>query len=139
MKKIKMHLISIFIIIFMLVFALGTSMAPGSTQLTVVNYSSKDMMFRIARQEEDIIYTEEFLLRKEQSINLKEYRTYKYWTAPDEYLIYFIIYNEDMEIIKEYNNKIDSEMFKRLFSNLEKSGGGRASYFTLRITDELLE
>jgi hypothetical protein len=139
MKKFKMHLISIFIIIFMLVFALGTSVAPVSTQLTVVNYSSKDLMFRIARQEEDIIYIEEFLLRKEQSIDLKEYITYKYWTAPDEYLLYFIIYNENMEIIKEYNNKIDSKMLKKLFSNLEKSGGGRASHFTLRIADELLE
>jgi len=44
-----------------------------------------------------------------------------------------------MEIIKEYNNKTDSEMFNRLFSNLERSGGRNNSYFTLKITDELLE
>jgi hypothetical protein len=138
MKKNKMHIISIFIIIFMLVFALGTSIGSGSTQLKVINNSSKDIMFRITRQENDIIYTEEFFLKKEQSINLKEHRTYKNWTTPDEYFTYLIIYNEGKEIIKEYN-KFDNEMFKKLFSNLEKSGGRRASHFTLRINDNLLE
>ena len=110
MEKIKMHIISFLIIIFMLVFALGTSIAPGSTRLTVINNSSKDIMFRITRQENGITYTEEFLLKKEQSINLKEYETYKNWTTPDEYFISLIIYNEDNEIIKEYN-KFDNEMF----------------------------
>jgi hypothetical protein len=125
----------------MLVFALGTTIAPqfSESELTVINNSSKDIGLRITRQQKDIEYTEEFLLKMGQKINLKPYISGKHWPTPDEYLVYFIIYNEDMEIIKEYNKKYDSEMFKILFSNLERSGGRNNSYFTLKITDELLE
>jgi hypothetical protein len=141
MKNIKLHLFSVFIIVLMLVFSLGTKFSPGTSQLNIINNSSKNIFLRITRQldkiDNDFVYTEEFLLKTGKEISLRPYPSYVEWLTPDEYLIYFKIYDENMEIIKEYNN-YDKELFKSLFSNLERSGGGRQSYFTLKITDEIL-
>jgi hypothetical protein len=126
----------------MLVFALSTS-TSGEIYLNIINNSSKDINLKITRYEwwdSDNEYTEEFLLEIGQNYSIKPYRAAKYFPTPDEYIIYFLIYNDDMEIIKEYNKKIDDEVFKYLFSDLERKRGKRFDVqYTLKITDELLK
>jgi ABC-type Fe3+-hydroxamate transport system substrate-binding protein len=136
MKKYKMHIISIIIIILMLFFALSTTRPPKETDLTIENRSSKTIKLRITRYDE---YTEEFILHPGWEMELKRVRTKHAFSTPDDYLKSIIIYNEDGEILKEYNKTKNSEAFSNLtfYKSLNESKNWRIYYFS--ITNELLE
>ena len=124
----------------MLIFSLGTSVTV-STDILVVNNSSKNLIIRVTRSEPysgEYEYTEEFILLRKQSMGLKTHRTGNHYPTLDEYLTSIIIYNVDGELIKNFNKSDDSEKFKNLFSNLRNTGGRNQRHYIFEISDELL-
>ena len=142
MKKLKMHLISIFAIVVMLIFALGTS-SPVETELTVINNSSQNLKFRVSRLWSRSEYTEEFTLQKGRGMILRIIKGMNV-TSPDWYITSVVIYNESGEIIKEFSEEQYSEEngYSRTVRALNFNFEGKKKgiwYYTLEINDELLE
>jgi LAS superfamily LD-carboxypeptidase LdcB len=147
MKKFKMHIISIFIIVLMFIFALGTS-HEVKTNVTVKNNSSQDLKLKITRHEryDYTDYSEEFMLLMGQDMELRTIKTINKKPNPDEYIISIIIYNENEDIIKEYNkdnknedNKNEDNNFDNLFVFIKDRSGKNDRCFYFIINDEILK
>jgi hypothetical protein len=139
MKKYKKHIISILLILIMLIFALSTSYGV-STEVIVKNNSSQDLRLKITRYEEYDYndYSEEFTLKKKQSMRLRTIHTRNKWPNPDKYIKSIIIYNENGDLLKEYN-KINEEDFSYLFDFTGDPRNKNNRNFSLVITDEILK
>jgi len=132
-KKYTIIIIFIFIII-------GCSVYLNN-DLIIRNNSSYDIKIRIARHENLFIdneYIEEIFLKKYQEKLLESFISRNHYYTPNEYLIFIIIYNENNELIKEFNKKINMELFKSLVFNFERDRMHNKLY-SFTITDELLE
>jgi hypothetical protein len=138
MKRFKLHFISMFIIVLLLLLALGTSY-PADTELTIINNSSKDLYIKIGFRDgtSDSSNTEEFMLLIGNKKKLGKFHHTNIPRSPDDDIYCITLFTADRDIIKEYNLFDDEENFKNLF-DLE-GGDKRTSYYTLNITDELLE
>ena len=103
MKNIKLHLISIMIIILMLLFALGTSYRIYG-ELTVINNTKNILNLKIVRFDysSDKEFIEEFTLQSCQNNKLKTFYGMNTFANRGLGIKNFIIYNENNEIIKEY-------------------------------------
>jgi hypothetical protein len=143
MKKIKMHLISIIVIFVMLFFGLATSHTI-SGELTIINNTENNLIFRITRIEylSDTEYIENFTLQTGQDIKLKRFEGRNTFANRGLGIISFIIYDENHEIIKEYGiihyENIPEFNFYRDLERRRRSER-RVFYFIFNITDELLE
>ena len=148
MQKFRTHCISIFIIIFMLIFALGTSYGV-STSLTIRNDSSTDIIVEVMLgggvrrlygedgNHIDGIFAEHSINRNE-SVYITTLNTMNSWPEPRDFIDSIIIYNENREIIKEFHFE-DYEGISRLISNMRRRGTRHTRTFILTITDALLE
>ena len=123
----------------MLIFALSTSHTV-STEVAVKNDSSQNLKLKIIRQDEDNYgyYSEEFTLVKYQTMRLRTIYTRNKRPTPDEYITNIMIYNENGEVLKEYN-KINEENLGYLFDFIEKHSDKNHRDFYFIITDETLK
>jgi hypothetical protein len=138
MKKYKKHIISLIIILIMLIFALSTSRSVYG-ELTVINNTEKKLKFKVIRYDysSDNEFIEEFALQAGQNINLKTFHGRNTFANNGLGIISFIIYNEDNEIIKEYDN-IHYENIPELNFYFKRKEKG-IYYYVFNTTDELLK
>jgi hypothetical protein len=132
MKKYKIHIISIMVILVMLLFALGTSSGVYG-ELTVINDTEKNLKFKVVRRDHssDDGFIEEFALQAGQKNTLNQFYAMNTFANRGLGIQSFIIYNENDEIIKEY----EEILFENILDRMKK---GR-HYYNFIITDELLE
>jgi hypothetical protein len=148
MKILRMHLISVSIIILMVLFGLSTSYGV-KTMIQITNNSSQNIIIKITingfmglYDEETnswIDYSEELMINKNQTEQLKILRSLNSWPEPSELIGSIVIYNEDKEIIKELNRENSTGGMAYLLNNFKRSGSRHNRIFTLIITDKLLE
>jgi hypothetical protein len=121
----------------MLVFSLGTTLPHIKIDLTIENRTSQKLKLRITRDNGE--YTEEFILHPHWQMELKTHDSGRRYSTPDEYLTSIAIYNDEGELLKEFNNTNYNEALAHLvfYESLNKSKYWRIYYFA--ITDELLE
>ncbi|MCL2721500.1 MAG: hypothetical protein FWD47_09205 [Treponema sp.] len=140
MKKCKAHLLSILIIIVMMVFALSTSAHARNLEITIINNSSQIIIVKIISYLKNEPTTEDFKLVVGEHISLKSDGLKRY--SESLHIDSITIYNQDGEIIKEYNSGYkyddrDENVLERIIK-IDREHN-RTSYYILEITDELLE
>ena len=141
MKKYKNHLLSIMIIVFMIVFALGTSAGTVYIELMVINNSSSNLKIKISIEDykqDERYHTEECILNigENKSISITGHNSH----TPSMYISEIFIFNEDGETIKEFRSYDNNyETVYSLNINYDRRERNSKYYYTWEITNELLK
>jgi hypothetical protein len=141
----------------MLILGLGTSYGV-KTRIDIANNSSNNIKLKITINElirlynEDgnnlweydkdtnsWEYSEELIINRNQTVQLKILSSLNSWPEPSELVDSVVFYNENNEIIKEFNSENNSEEMSSFLLNYRKRGSRNNRIFTLFVTDKLLE
>ena len=140
MKKHKMHIISILLIVFMLIFALATSYNDATTTFEIKNNASLNIKISILYRDrtlpDAVAKVEiEHLIGMGESISMSIRSGNNIATPPSSFILRIVIYDENENILIEYNEQdiYENVIFK------QTGGGGRLLYFKWEIEDNLWE
>ena len=152
MRKIKVHLISILLIVILSIFALGTSYSVN-TELKIINNSSGNLVLKIfSRDYERIESPKEYQIKVKKSISIKYHGGRRDQYSPEYYIHSILIYSENGDLIKEFicytedientenielNNYYSEPIFK--YIKQRRRSLNHTYYYVLEITNKLLK
>jgi hypothetical protein len=159
MKKLKIHLISISIIVIMLIFGLSTSYSV-LTNIEIVNKSSKNIIMKISINDRLHLYNENgnHLFEFDEETNTWEYseelslninqtaqfgalrvRGGNNWPGPKEIIISIVIFDEHRELLKKFNSIDNTDELSSFLQNFKRRGTSHNRKFIFTVDDKLLE